>query len=85
MTDCHIVGFLIMSRLIYAPIKVTCIYCIYVCWYINMRVFFVCLLKNGSASASSTSGFMDQYFGGEFDVLYPFILIVLNCGIIKQK
>ena len=50
-----------------------------------MRVFFVCLLKNGSASASSTSGFMDQYFGGEFDVLYPFILIVLNCGIIKQK
>ena len=49
-----------------------------------MRVFFVCLLKNGSASASSTSGFMDQYFGGEFDVLYPFILIFLTVGLLNK-
>ena len=29
------------------------------------------LFQNASASASSTAGFMDQFFGGEFDVSYP--------------
>ncbi|GFO19422.1 RNA-directed DNA polymerase from mobile element jockey [Plakobranchus ocellatus] len=31
-----------------------------------------------AASASAASGFIDQYFGGEFETVYPFVFIVDN-------